>query len=213
MTFDYVRQYQAAAVPAPALGTPPAISLKAGATSGNSSTFNPALTTGTGYVYFSCSTNAPKATCSVATTDPLNTHVINSSAPAPESVTVSVMTTTNAAAFPSTPTTFLMSPKMRVWLPIALVGLILSTFLAQIQRGRSRAWLCNCTLIAGLILMGAGTPSCGGGSNNTQVTPPGNNGTPPGSYTVTVYAFTESNAGNGSNSSADASVAIPLTVN
>jgi len=213
MLVDYVRQYQPSAVPAPSLGTPPLISVKAGATSGNSSTFNPALTPGTGYVYFSCSTNAPKASCLISTTDPLDTYVINSSAPAPESVTVSVATTTNAAALPSTPTTFLLSPRMRVWLPIALAVLVLSTFLAQIQRGRSRAWLCNFTLIAGLILMGAGTPSCGGGSNNTQVTPPGNNGTPPGSYTVTVYAFTESNVGNGANTGADASVAIPLTVN
>jgi beta-glucanase (GH16 family) len=38
-------------------------------------------------------------------------------------------------------------------------------------------------------------------------------GTPPGSYTVTVYAFTETNSSDGSNAHADASVAIPLTVN
>jgi hypothetical protein len=66
-------------------------------------------------------------------------------------------------------------------------------------------------LITAVILTGA-TVSCGGGSNNTQVTPP-SNGTPPGSYTVTVYAFTESNVGTGANSTADANVAIPLTVN
>jgi hypothetical protein len=30
---------------------------------------------------------------------------------------------------------------------------------------------------------------------------------------VTVYAFTESNIGDGSNANADANVAIPLTVN
>ncbi len=39
------------------------------------------------------------------------------------------------------------------------------------------------------------------------------NGTTPGSYTVTVYAFTESNAGDGSNGTADANVPITLTVN
>jgi hypothetical protein len=71
-----------------------------------------------------------------------------------------------------------------------------------------------CALIIGLILTGAATWSCGGGSGGgTQITPPNNNGTTPGNYTVTVYAFTESNVGNGSNSTADASVAIPLTVN
>jgi hypothetical protein len=52
---------------------------------------------------------------------------------------------------------------------------------------------------------------CGGTTSVT--TPPPNTGTPPGSYTVTVYAFTESNASDGSNGNADASVAIPLTVN
>jgi len=43
--------------------------------------------------------------------------------------------------------------------------------------------------------------------------PPPNTGTTPGSYTVTVYAFTESNTSDGTNSTADANVAIPLTVN
>jgi hypothetical protein len=42
---------------------------------------------------------------------------------------------------------------------------------------------------------------------------PPSGGTTPGPYTVTVYAFTESNVGTGANSTADANVAIPLTVN
>lgn len=211
MTFDYVRQYQAAAVPAPSLGTPPAISLKAGATSGNSSTFTPGLTSSTGYVYFSCATNAPKASCLISTTDPLNTYVINSNAPT-ETVTVSVTTTANLASSNLLPPTFLFNTRTRVWLPIAMAGFIAS-MVWQIQRKRSRAWLCDSILIAGLILMGAGTPSCGGGSHSPPVTPPGNTGTTPGAYSVTVYAFTETNTSDGSNSKADASVAIPLTVN
>jgi beta-glucanase (GH16 family) len=134
MTLDYVRQYQpSATVPAPTLGTPtPAsLSVTAGATTGNTSTVMPSLTAGTGYVYFSCSTNAPSASCTITTTDPLSKYVVGSSANPAESVTVAVTTA----------------------------------------------------------------------------------GTTPGSYTVTVYAFTESNVGNGSNSTADANVAIPLTVN
>ena len=215
MMVDYIRQYQAATVPAPAMGTPPppAISVKAGATSGNASTFAPTLASGTGYVYFSCSTNAPKAGCAITTSDPLNTYVVNSSAGAAEMVTVTVMTTANAAASIWFPPTFLCNPKMRVWLPIAIAGFLVSMILAHAQRRRGRVWLCDCTLIAGLILMGAGTPSCGGGGGGSSITPPGNNGTPPGTYSVTVYAFTESNSSNGSNSNADASVAIPLTVN
>jgi hypothetical protein len=43
--------------------------------------------------------------------------------------------------------------------------------------------------------------------------PPPPNGTTPGSYTVTVYAFTESNVSDGTNGHADANVPITLTVN
>ena len=134
MMLDYVRQYQtSAAVPTPILGTPnPAsISVTAGATTGNTSTLIPSLTSATGYVYFSCSTNAPNASCTITTSDPLNKYVVSSSANTAESVTVAATT----------------------------------------------------------------------------------NGTTPGSYSVTVYAFTESNVTDGANSHADAHVDIPLTVN
>ncbi len=214
MTLDYVRQYQPlAAVPAPVLGTPGSITVKAGATTGNNSIFTPSLTPNTGYVYFSCSTNAPKASCATSSNDPLNTYAINSSATSSESVTVTVTTTANrAAASASTanaiPTSF--NPKT-LWLPVAFAGLLLCMFMVSAQRARTRAYPYGCTLAIGLFLTCAA--SCGGGSNNTQVTPPGNNGTPPGSYTVTVYAFTESNVGTGANSTADANVAIPLMVN
>lgn len=215
MLVDYVRQYQAsAAVSAPMLGTPPAISVKAGATTGNATTFAPTLVPGTGYVYFSCSTNAPKASCAISTTDPLNTYVINSSASAPEKVTVTVTTTPNLAAASSVPWNLFLHPETRVWLPIAIVGCLASMILTYSRRRRTQAWLCDCVLIAGLILMGAGTPSCGGsGGSSPSVTSTGDNGTTPGSYSVTVYAFTESNTSDGSNGKADASVAIPLTVN
>jgi beta-glucanase (GH16 family) len=217
MMLDYVRQYQPApAVPAPALGTPPAITVKAGATTGNSSTFTPGLTLGGGYVYFSCSTNAPKATCAIATSDPLNPFVVNSNAA--ETVTVSVITTANTAAAGATtanatPPSLFDAPdhKTLIWVPLALTGVLAFALVVSGGRMGRRAWLYGSTLVMGSILTMAA--SCGGGSNNTQVTPPSNNGTPPGSYTVSVYAFTESNVSDGSNSNADASVAIPLMVN
>jgi beta-glucanase (GH16 family) len=131
MMLDYVRQYQpSATVPAPIMGSPAPISVATGTTTGNT-TFAPGLTAGTGYVYFSCSTTAPNASCAIATNDPLNKYVANSSANPAEDVTATVTT----------------------------------------------------------------------------------NGTASGNYTVTVYAFTETNISNGANSNADASVAIPLTVN
>jgi beta-glucanase (GH16 family) len=205
MMLDYVRQYQpSAAVPTPVMGTPPSITVTAGATTGNTSTFMPALTAGTGYVYFSCSTNAPKSSCAIKTTDPLNTYVVSSSAA--ESVTVAVATTANSNAAKSIPPPF-FTPKMSIWLPTLMSGFLVWMVVASVGGRRSRTWLYGCALVAGLICTGA---SCGGGTSGGQIV---NNGTPPGNYTVTVYAFTESNVGNGSNSTADANVPITLTVN
>jgi hypothetical protein len=210
MMLDYVRQYQpSAAVGAPVLGTPPSISVTAGATSGNTSTISPTLVSGTGYVYFSCSTSAPKSTCALTSTDPLNKYVV--SAGTAETVTVAVMTTANTATSKSIPPPRFFEPKTRSWQPTAMLGFLVSIFMAPLARRPRGARLYPCTLIAGLILT-VSAWSCGGGSSNTTVTPP-NNGTPPGSYSVTVYAFTESNSSDGSNSHADASVSIPLMVN
>ncbi len=208
MMVDYVRQYQpSAAIPPPVLGNPPSITVKAGATSGNSSPFTPGLTPGTGYVYFSCSTNAPKASCSVATNDPLNTHVVNSSpAGAAETVTVTVATTANSILPP-----FFLDPRLRIWVPITFAGLLALLLVALARRTRRSAWRYRSPLAAELTLAAILIAGCGGGSSTTTTPPP--NGTTPGSYAVTVYAFTESNAGDGSNANADANVAITLTVN
>ena len=209
MVVDYVRQYQpAAAVTKPTFGNPPSVTVKAGATTGNSSTFTPGLASGTGFVYFSCSTNAPKASCSIATNDPLNTHVANSSPTgAAETATVTVATTANAILPP-----FFLDPRMRIWMPITLAGLLtlLTVALALRAQGRVRRQLCG--IAAVLVLAGVvAIAGCGGGSSMTP--PPSNNGTPPGSYVVTVYAFTESNTSDGTNANADTHVDIPLTVN
>jgi beta-glucanase (GH16 family) len=204
---DYVRQYSPSTVTKPTLGNPPSISVKAGATTGNSSTFTPGLTSGTGFVYFSCSTNAPKASCAVSTTDALNAHVVNSSAAATESVTATVTTTANSIVPP-----FFLNPRMRIWVPITIAGLLVLLIVALARCTRSSAWRYGSALVAGLILAAIVMAGCGGGGSSVTPPPP-NNGTTPGSYTVTVYAFTESNASDGSNGNADASVAISLTVN
>jgi hypothetical protein len=210
MMLDYVRRYTAAAaVTAPGLGIPPSISVKAGATTGNTSTFTPTLTPGTGFVYFSCSTTAPKASCAITTTDLLNKFVVNSAAA--ETVTVTVTTTANTSEAKLIPPRSRKS-RMRAWLPIAVAGFLLSIVVLPGGRVRSRTLLISCALAAGLFLTGA-MAGCGGGNNTTTTPPPSNNGTPAGSYSVTVYAFTESNVSDGSNAKADATVAIPLTVN
>jgi len=94
-----------------------------------------------------------------------------------------------------------------------MAGFLVSVVAAPVTRRRGRNFLYAFALVVGLTLTGAATWSCGGGGGGTQIIPPNNNGTPRGNYTVTVYAFTESNSGTGSNSTADANVAIPLMVN
>lgn len=200
MIFDYVRHYTPSAVPAPSLGNPPSIAVKAGATTGNTSTFTPTLAAGTGFVYFSCSTNAPKASCAVSTTDKLNHYVVNSSSGS-ESVTLTVMTTANASSPP-----LLHDPEVRFWLPIATLSTLLSAFVAFVL-SRGRPGLRSAYVLTGFILFVALLAGCGGGASSTP--PPPSGGTTPGSYQVTVNAFTQSNtSGN-----ADATAQITLTVN
>ncbi|MGC1829515.1 MAG: glycoside hydrolase family 16 protein [Candidatus Acidiferrales bacterium] len=98
MLVDYVRQYKASAVPAPNLGTPPSIAVTAGATTGNTSTFAPApppdLPPGSvWYSYINCNTNAPAASCSISTTDPLDHFVITPG----EGITVTFHSTAGAS--------------------------------------------------------------------------------------------------------------------
>ncbi len=91
MLVKYVRQYKAAAAPAPILGTPPSIAVMAGATTGNTSTITPPVAGvwPSSASYVNCSTNAPAASCSISTTDPLNQYVIRPG----ESITVTLHST------------------------------------------------------------------------------------------------------------------------
>lgn len=209
MLVDYIHYYQAAPVTAPVLGSPPSITVKAGASTGNSSTFTPGLTSGTGYTYFSCSTNAPKSSCSISTNDPLNTNVVNSSpAGAAETVTVTVATTANAISFP-----LLSDPRIRLRLPIVILAVLLLALAAFLLR-RGKQARPSAFAVIGFALVLVVIAGCGGGGySSSSPPPPPSGGTTPGSYAVTVYAFTESNTSDGTNAHADASVQIPLTVN
>jgi hypothetical protein len=155
----------------------------------------------------SCSTNAPKASCSVATNDPLNTNVVNSSpAGAAETATVTITTTANSLVPP-----FLFDPQRLFRLPVVIIAAVLLFAVAALAL-RRRVWSPAYAAAVVLILVGMTIAGCGGGGS-TMTPPPTNNGTPPGSYSVTVYAFTESNVSDGTNANADANVSIPVTVN
>jgi beta-glucanase (GH16 family) len=77
MTVDYVRIYKATAVSAPSLSKPAAMTVKAGATSGNTTNVDVANKVGTGRVFLSCTTTAPKASCEVNTSDALNPKTLD----------------------------------------------------------------------------------------------------------------------------------------
>jgi beta-glucanase (GH16 family) len=208
MLVDYIRYYQAVAVQAPTLGNPPSITVKAGATTGNSSALVIGDSLGSGRVFLSCATNAPKASCSVATGHALNSNVIDFTSSTTANATVTIATTANAMLPP-----FLFGPWLLSRLLIAIVAFLVLLFLALRLRAQHRVRRQLCGIAAVLITMGAAIAGCGGGSSMPPPPPSPNNGTPPGSYTVTVYAFTESNTSDGTNAHADANVAIPLTVN
>lgn len=95
MLVDYVRYYQASAVAPPSLGTPNAITVKAGATTGNTTTVNLSGTAADGRVYLNCSTNARKATCSIVTADPFSKYTVNFNASSTATATVTLTTTDN----------------------------------------------------------------------------------------------------------------------
>jgi beta-glucanase (GH16 family) len=190
MLVDYVRVYTAASVTAPAMTAPP-ISVTAGQSASSTITLNSAA--GSGRVYLSCSTNAPKAACAISSADPLNQFTVDFSSASSATADVSVSTTANTSA------------KMNSG--VGLAGLEIGLFgLALFWRSESGSrWLviavltCLCAVPS---CGGSGTPASMGGSTTS-------NGTPAGSYSVTVNAYTVSNAGN----APDAVLNIPLTVN
>jgi beta-glucanase (GH16 family) len=95
MLLDYVRQYLPSSVPAPLLTAGGNITVKAGATSGNTTSLQVMGTTGIGRVAFSCTTTAPKASCVVTSSDALNRHTVDFSNSSSANATVTVTTAAN----------------------------------------------------------------------------------------------------------------------
>jgi len=95
MLLDYVRQYLPSSIPAPLLTAGGNITVKAGATSGNTTPLQVMGTTGTGRVAFSCTTTAPKASCVVTSSDALNKHTVDFSNSSSANATVTVTTAAN----------------------------------------------------------------------------------------------------------------------
>jgi beta-glucanase (GH16 family) len=203
MTVDYVRWYQASPVSGPVMAGAP-ITVKAG--SPGSGTINLTSTSGTGRVYLSCTTNAPKASCSINSSDALNQYTVDFSKTATGTATVNVTTTVNAAAL------FNRNPGAKPALFASLLaacGFLLASFVfvpAKWGRNLQRS-LGGAGLMLALVLHpgcggGSGAPGGGGGGG-------GGNGTTPGNYSVTVNAYTVSNASG----NPDSTASLTLTVN
>ena len=209
MIVDYVRAYTPSPVTPPNLGNPPAITVKAGATTGNTSTINLTGTSGSGRVYLACvlSSYLVKAGCQINTGNALNPNVVDFTNSTTATATMTVNTTANSVAPP-----FFSTPKMRPGVLLLIAALILLMFAAAFimrRTGLSGAtpnrMALACLVLAGIIIIVA---SCGGGYSGAP-TPVPSGGTTPGIYTVTVNAYTVS--GNGT--IPDATAAINLTVN
>ena len=95
MLVDYVRQYVPSSIPAPVLTASGALTLTAGATTGNSEAMTVTNPVGTGRVAFSCTTTAPKASCLVTSSDPKNGYTADFANTNSNNVTVTVTTTAN----------------------------------------------------------------------------------------------------------------------
>ena len=215
MIVDYVRAYTPSAVTPPNLGNPPAITVKAGATTGNTSTLNITGTSGSGRVYLACvlSSTIVKAGCQINTGNTLNANVVDFTNSTTATAAVTVNTTANSVAPP-----FFLAPFMRPGILVAVAALVLMLIVAGfimrrtglLRASRDRVALATLVL-AGVIITIA---SCGSASNCNGCGTCGAEcptllGTPQGVYTVTVNAYTVS--GNGI--TPDAAATFNLTVN
>jgi beta-glucanase (GH16 family) len=200
MLADYVRQYTPSSVPAPQLTPSGNITLTAGATSANTASINMTGTLGSGRVAFSCSTTAPKSSCSITSSDAVNNHTVDFAHTTSASVTVTATTTTNTSR--AARSTFR-------WSGLAS-ALAMFAFVPVVRRRGRESWFG--LGVFGLALI-VGMPGCGGGSgggNGGGNGGGGSNGTTPGNYTITVNAYTVSST-DAVNPSATAT--INLTVN
>jgi beta-glucanase (GH16 family) len=199
MLVDYVRQYSPSQVSPPQLTPNGNIAVSAGATTGNTTTIDMLGTIGSGRITFSCTTTAPKASCVVTSTDPVNVHTVDFSSTGTASPTVTVTTNYYAeAAGMMTPGKWSLTSGMT----LALVAFVLLRNGRGTRRGLT---------LGGTALILAILPSCGGGYSGGGGGGGGSgNGTPKGSYKVTVNAYTVSSSDA---TAPDATTTFNLTVN
>ena len=199
MLIDYVRYYRPLGLLPPTITPGAAITVKAGAP--GSSTFVVTSASGTGLAYLGCSNLPAKATCTIDTGNPLNSHVVDFRTSNSAQPTIRITTTANTAS--------LLPPASMAWAAMVGIGAIALLPFASVRKAFWARRLRLSAGVMGLVLCAASFPSCGGGSSSGGGGGGGSNGTPPGVYSVRVSAYTVSNTSG----TADATANISLTVN
>lgn len=137
-----------------------------------------------------CTGAPPKATCN----GPASPVTVTQAAPA--TVAVSVTTTANALLIPPAPSSRLRTPWNHLPILWVLPMLLVLLWLRRCKHTEAPAWAARPAFAASVLLLAivaAGMSGCGGGGATTPPPPPVNNGTPPGTYTLTVTVATSSN--------------------
>jgi hypothetical protein len=130
----------------------------------------------------SCTGAPPKATCS----GPASPVTVKQTAPA--AVAISVSTIANGLLIPTPPSSRLRTPWNHLPILWVLAMLLVLLWLRRCKQTEARAWAARLAFTAVLLLaiVAVAMSGCGGGGGST--TTPVNNGTPVGSYTLTVTA-------------------------
>jgi beta-glucanase (GH16 family) len=193
MVVDYVRVYQASAIPPPTFASVPGLTIKGGSSA--TATLSVMGTSGTGLVYLSCSSSTPSATCSINTGNALNPYVVDFSNSSTGSVTLTVATSASASAPSTMGTTSL--PGGGVGLSLALAS---SGAMVLLRRSpATRSFAAGAAILLAVLLLSL--VGCGGG---------GSGGTTSNTATITVNAYTISS--NANDSSTYATLSVPVTI-
>jgi centrosomal CEP192-like protein len=131
----------------------------------------------------SCTGAPPQATCMVPTAASVMLGT-------PATVNVIVNTKANGLLIPTPPSSRMRTPWNRLRILWVLSMLLMLLWLRRCKEAEARAWAARPAFAASVLLLamlGVVMSGCGGGGSSTPP-PPLNNGTPVGTYTLTVTA-------------------------
>jgi len=141
-------------------------------------------------VTVSCTGAPSNATCSGPTSPVTVTHA------GPAALAISASTKANGMMIPSAPSSRLRTPWNRVPALLVLTMLLMLLALRSLKRREGYALVPRLAFAAPILLLATAIVvmnGCGGGGSSSTPPPPVNNGTPPGTYTLTVTGTSSGN--------------------